>query len=475
MRLYNPALFPNAIEYPSILLIVCPPTFNHIIVELAFELLSVAEDQNSPSLFSVITQSSFIGNPFLLKWIEIVEIEGFSQMGRIKTENFSHSVELIVQPLSFISQGTIGIVQLTKTMHLIVLPLTLISTAFREETLAKTLSHSIDQTSFIFSLNLSFEWTQHFLFWIFLITLGYFFDCWKIMFYFRFFRSHWCYCITVLLYVLFVEPCIFLLGLLVIYRGFYCYWWNIFELLLTILNDDIDRRLFLWYLKSSFRSSLFWPWNSLHHFLWVVRGENDTWSFLMLLMGNVWNRPCLSNNGASAQIFHTNRLFPLMVYLTLIQKIHWFDFNFEYFNSFLRIFVSENSQFFPKFCMCDHIEQFMKGLIVDTFLSSIRNGVHLLNVELRETKMKWDQTKTEEIRWKIIISSIWIVFFLELLRGRIFSKFIASENQFLSFHDWVQQKTVKIFEDYYRHIHESNVLWNIVKSLKGFWNSFNDA
>ena len=78
-------------------------------------------------------------------------------MGRIKTENFSHSVELIVQPLSFISQGTIGIVQLTKTMHLIVLPLTLISTAFREETLAKTLSHSIDQTSFIFSLNLSFE------------------------------------------------------------------------------------------------------------------------------------------------------------------------------------------------------------------------------------------------------------------------------------------------------------------------------
>ena len=67
MRLYNPALFPNAIEYPSILLIVCPPTFNHIIVELAFELLSVAEDQNSPSLFSVITQSSFIGNPFLLK------------------------------------------------------------------------------------------------------------------------------------------------------------------------------------------------------------------------------------------------------------------------------------------------------------------------------------------------------------------------------------------------------------------------
>ena len=232
------------------------------------------------------------------------------------------------------------------------------------------------------------------------------------MFYFRFFRCHGCYCVTVLLYVLFVEPCIFLLGLLIINRGFYCYWWKLFELFLTILNDDIDGRLFLWILKNPFRSSIFWPWNILQNLFWVVRRENDIRSFLMFLMRNVWNWPRLSNNGASAQIFRSNRLFPLMVYLTLIERSHWFDFKFEYFHSFLRIFMSENSQFFPEFCVCDHIEQFLKGLAVDTFLSSIRNGVYLLNVELREAKMKWDKTKTEEVWWKIIISSVWIVFFL---------------------------------------------------------------
>lgn len=110
VRLYNPALFPNAVAYPSILLVVSSPTFNHIVVKLTFEPLSVAENQNSPSLFFVIAQSSFIGYPFLLKRIKIVEVEGFCQMGRIKTENLSHSVKFIVQPLSFVSQSTVGIV-----------------------------------------------------------------------------------------------------------------------------------------------------------------------------------------------------------------------------------------------------------------------------------------------------------------------------------------------------------------------------
>ena len=50
--------------------------------------------------------------------------------------------------------------------------------------------------------------------------------------------------------------------------------------------------------------------------------------------------------------------------------------------------MSEYNQLFPELCMCDHIEQFLKGLAIDTFLSNIRSGVYLLNIELREAKMK---------------------------------------------------------------------------------------
>ena len=66
------------------------------------------------------------------------------------------------------------------------------------------------------------------------------------MFYFRFFGSHCCDCISVLFHVLFVEPRIFLLGLLtVINRGLNSNRWKLFGLFLIILNDDIDGRLFI--------------------------------------------------------------------------------------------------------------------------------------------------------------------------------------------------------------------------------------
>ncbi len=107
-------------------------------------------------MFLVVEKFAFVADPFFIQSVEISIFEGRIEFGWRKTVDFTFSVELIVQPISLVSEFSIGVKKFSEAVHLILFPLSLIEASFWKETSPQSFPIPFNQIA----LKLAFELSQ---------------------------------------------------------------------------------------------------------------------------------------------------------------------------------------------------------------------------------------------------------------------------------------------------------------------------
>lgn len=123
-------------------------------MEIAFKILSIGEFYFTSAFLGVFDEHAFVVFPVIFKQVKVGKIEATVQFYGVVIIDFSKPMELILTPVSFISQFPTLIEKFSPSIHLITFPLPLIIPPILIKELTMAIPLAIQLIPFIFRARL---------------------------------------------------------------------------------------------------------------------------------------------------------------------------------------------------------------------------------------------------------------------------------------------------------------------------------
>ena len=124
---------------------------------MAFDGLSVCEEQLASALLAVLAKLSLVPAPVVLHFIEVFEIEGLLKLVRMLVVKNALAVEFLIDPHAIVSWFVLGVVKNASAINLIVFELAFVEGSVGKEQLPPAILLAIQVLSLVVSSFLVFS------------------------------------------------------------------------------------------------------------------------------------------------------------------------------------------------------------------------------------------------------------------------------------------------------------------------------